>query len=67
MTQLWLRMTACDLGRGIDNGSISPLALVKTYINAIKKHNPGLIAMNAYGRDLNFKTGIYNNHNDKCI
>ena len=38
MTQLWLRMTACDLGRGIDNGSISPLALVKTYINAIKKH-----------------------------
>ena len=38
MTQLWLKMTACDLGRGIDNGSISPLALVKTYINAIKKH-----------------------------
>jgi len=37
MTQLWLKMTACDLGRGIDNGSISPLALVKTYINAIKK------------------------------
>jgi Asp-tRNA(Asn)/Glu-tRNA(Gln) amidotransferase A subunit family amidase len=31
-------MTACDLGRGIDNGSISPLALVKTYLNAIKKH-----------------------------
>ena len=38
MTQLWLKMTACDLGRGIDNGSISPLALVKTYLNAIKKH-----------------------------
>ena len=38
MTQLWLEMTACDLGRGIDNGSISPLALVKTYLNAIKKH-----------------------------
>ena len=38
MTQLWLKMTACDLWRGIDNGSISPLALVKTYISAIKKH-----------------------------
>ena len=38
MTQLWLKMTACDLGRGIDNGSISPIALVKTYLEAIRNH-----------------------------
>ena len=37
MTQLWLKMTACELGRGIDNGSISPVALVKTYLEAIRK------------------------------
>ena len=38
MTQLWLKMTACELGRGIDNGSISPVALVKTYLKAIRNH-----------------------------
>jgi len=38
MTQSWLKMTACDLGRGIDNGSISPIALVKTYLEAIRNH-----------------------------
>ena len=38
MTQLWLKMTACELGRGIDNGSISPIALVKTYLEAIRNH-----------------------------
>ena len=38
MTQLWLKMTACELGRGIDNGSISPVALVKTYLEAIRNH-----------------------------
>jgi aspartyl-tRNA(Asn)/glutamyl-tRNA(Gln) amidotransferase subunit A len=38
MTQSWLKMTACELGRGIDNGSISPVALVKTYLEAIRNH-----------------------------
>jgi aspartyl-tRNA(Asn)/glutamyl-tRNA(Gln) amidotransferase subunit A len=38
MTQSWLKMTACELGRGIDNGSISPIALVKTYLEAIRNH-----------------------------
>ena len=38
MTQLWLKMSACELGRGIGNGSISPLALVKTYLEAIRNH-----------------------------
>ena len=38
MTQSWLKMTACELGRGIDNGSISPIALVKTYLKAIRNH-----------------------------
>ena len=38
MTQSWLKMTACELGRGIDNGSISPVALVKTYLKAIRNH-----------------------------
>ena len=38
MTQSWLKMTACELGRGIDNGSISPIALVKTYLEATRNH-----------------------------
>ena len=38
MTQLWLKMTACELGRGIGNGSISSVALVKTYLEAIRNH-----------------------------
>ena len=38
MTQSWLKMTACELGRGIDNRSISPIALVKTYLEAIRNH-----------------------------
>ena len=38
MSQLWLKMTACDLGRGIDNGSVSPIALLKTYLEAISEH-----------------------------
>ena len=38
MAQLWLKMTACELGRGIGNGSISPVALVKTYLEAIRNH-----------------------------
>ena len=38
MAQLWLKMTACELGCGIGNGSISPVALVKTYLEAIRNH-----------------------------
>ena len=38
MTQSWLKMTACELGRGIDNRSISPIELVKTYLEAIRNH-----------------------------
>ena len=38
MSQTWLKMTASNLGRGIENGSISPTALVKTYLDAISNH-----------------------------
>ncbi len=38
MSQTWLKMTASNLGRGIENGSISPTALVKTYLVAISNH-----------------------------
>jgi aspartyl-tRNA(Asn)/glutamyl-tRNA(Gln) amidotransferase subunit A len=38
MTKEWLKMTACDLGRGIENGSISPIALTQTYLDAIATH-----------------------------
>jgi aspartyl-tRNA(Asn)/glutamyl-tRNA(Gln) amidotransferase subunit A len=31
-------MTACDLGRGIENGSISPIGLTQTYLDAIEAH-----------------------------
>ena len=37
MAQLWLKMTACELGRGIGNGSISPVALVKIISRSHKK------------------------------
>ena len=37
MTQSWLKMTACELGRGIDNGSISPIALVKNLSRSHKR------------------------------
>ena len=38
MSQAWLKMTASDLGRGIENGSISPVSLAKTYLDAILDH-----------------------------
>ena len=37
MTQLWLKMTACELGRGIDNGSISPIGIGKNLSRSHKK------------------------------
>jgi aspartyl-tRNA(Asn)/glutamyl-tRNA(Gln) amidotransferase subunit A len=38
MANDWLKMTACDLGRGIENGTISPIALTQTYLDAIAAH-----------------------------
>lgn len=34
----WLTMTAADLGRGIEAGQISPLALTRCYLEAIEAH-----------------------------
>jgi aspartyl-tRNA(Asn)/glutamyl-tRNA(Gln) amidotransferase subunit A len=36
--QDWLTMTAADLGRGIEAGQIDPVALCKTYLDAIDAH-----------------------------
>ncbi len=36
--QEWLKMTAADLGRGIAGGSIDPVALCQTYLDAIDAH-----------------------------
>ncbi|MEM5520534.1 amidase family protein [Sulfitobacter sp. AS59] len=36
--QDWLTMTAADLGRGIEEGQIDPVALCKTYLDAIEAH-----------------------------
>jgi aspartyl-tRNA(Asn)/glutamyl-tRNA(Gln) amidotransferase subunit A len=36
--QDWLTMTAADLGRGIEDGQIDPVALCKTYLDAIDAH-----------------------------
>ncbi len=36
--QDWLTMTAADLGRGIAEGRISPLALTRCYLDAIDAH-----------------------------
>jgi len=36
--QDWLTMTAADLGRGIESGQIDPVALCKTYLEAIDQH-----------------------------
>ena len=36
--QEWLKMTAADLGRGIGRGEIDPVALTKTYLDAIEAH-----------------------------
>ncbi len=34
----WLKMTACDLGRGIGSGDIDPVVLTQTYLDAIEAH-----------------------------
>ncbi len=34
----WLKMSAADLGRGIEAGAIDPVALTETYLNAIESH-----------------------------
>ena len=36
--QDWLTMTASDLGRGIDGGSIDPVELTEVYLSAIDAH-----------------------------
>tara|TARA_R110000850_G_scaffold39087_12_gene101732 strand:- start:2786 stop:4114 length:1329 start_codon:yes stop_codon:yes gene_type:complete len=36
--QDWLKMTAADLGRGIESGQIDPVTLCKTYLDAIDTH-----------------------------
>lgn len=36
--QNWLRMSAADLGRGIETGEIGPVALAETYLSAIDAH-----------------------------
>jgi len=38
MSQQWLKMSAGDLGRGIGAGDIDPVALTRTYLDAIKSH-----------------------------
>jgi aspartyl-tRNA(Asn)/glutamyl-tRNA(Gln) amidotransferase subunit A len=38
MTKEWLGLSACDLGRGIADGSISPITLTQTYLDAISAH-----------------------------
>jgi aspartyl-tRNA(Asn)/glutamyl-tRNA(Gln) amidotransferase subunit A len=35
MSDKWLEMTACALGRGIEAGEIDPVALTETYLAAI--------------------------------
>ncbi|MEM6938883.1 MAG: amidase family protein [Pseudomonadota bacterium] len=36
--QDWLGMTAADLGRGIGTGEINPIALCRTYLDAVEAH-----------------------------
>ncbi|MGR3660364.1 MAG: amidase [Paracoccaceae bacterium] len=38
MTNVWLKMSATDLGLGIKTGEIDPLALTQTYLDAIENH-----------------------------
>ncbi|MCP5036206.1 MAG: amidase [Rhodobacteraceae bacterium] len=38
MNASWLKMSAADLGRGIDAGRIDPVDLTKTYLEAIRAH-----------------------------
>ncbi len=36
--EIWLNMSACDLGRGIEAGRIDPRALTETFLSAIRHH-----------------------------
>ncbi|MEM9585075.1 MAG: amidase family protein, partial [Pseudomonadota bacterium] len=38
MSDDWLTMTTCDLGRGIATGEIDPIALTQAYLNAANTH-----------------------------
>ncbi|NNK78748.1 MAG: amidase [Litoreibacter sp.] len=38
MSEIWLTMTASDLGRAIGRGEIDPVALTRTYLDAAKAH-----------------------------
>lgn len=38
MSDTWRTMTACDLGRGIADGDIDPVALVETYCDAAREN-----------------------------
>lgn len=38
MSDNWLTQSASDLGRGIETGAIDPLALTRTYLDAINAH-----------------------------
>tara|TARA_R110002096_G_scaffold113077_7_gene246057 strand:- start:8760 stop:10085 length:1326 start_codon:yes stop_codon:yes gene_type:complete len=38
MSKSWLKLSACDLGRAIADGSISPVALTQAYLGAIAAH-----------------------------
>ena len=38
MSEIWLTMTAADLGRGISAGDIDPVGLAQTYLDAARSH-----------------------------
>jgi aspartyl-tRNA(Asn)/glutamyl-tRNA(Gln) amidotransferase subunit A len=48
----WLNMTAADLGRGIENGDIDPVALTETYLAAMDGHQltPRIYARSTHER-----------------
>ena len=37
MSEIWLKMSACELGRDIETGKIDPVALAHTYLSAIEE------------------------------
>jgi len=39
MSETWLRMTACDLGRGLGSGGIDPVRLTEEYLDAINSNS----------------------------
>lgn len=38
MSENWTKMTACDLGRGIESGEIDPVELTQTFLTSIKSN-----------------------------